>query len=156
MRARVVEAEEISGQGWVGVWEFVHDKEDPPPGWTHDFKARDDGNPGRLDRIHVPCGLTPHVGGVFTSVATRSGHKTLVLRIVLTAELCTTHHWRFPEDLLKDEECVRQLGEQLSAVGGDVEQWWGSAYRNLRDAARSWDWKQADVPAPVQQIGREG
>ena len=45
VRARAVEAEAISAQGWVDTWEFVHDKEDPPPGWTFDFKARDGGNP---------------------------------------------------------------------------------------------------------------
>ena len=130
VRARAVAAEEISGLGWVDVWEFVHDKEDPPPGWNFDFKARDEGNPRRMDRIHVPWRLTPHVGGIFTFVTTRSDHKTVILHMVPTEEMGTTRRWRFPDELLKDEESVQQLSEQLSSLQGEGELWWGSAHRD--------------------------
>ena len=155
VRARAVEAEAISAQGWVDTWEFVHDKEDPPPGWTFDFKARDGGHPRRLDRIHVPWELTPHVGGVFASLATKSDHKTVVLRLVPAVDMGATRRWRFPEELLKDEESLHSLGEQLASVQGTGEEWWGAAHRVPRDAARSWDRKQAAVPAPMQQIVRK-
>ena len=103
----------------------------------------------------MPWKVTPHVGGVFTSVTTKSDHKTVVLRLVPAVEMGTTKRWRFPEELLKDEESLHSLGEQLASVQGTGEEWWGAAHRVLRDAARSWDRKQAAMPAPVQQIVRE-
>ena len=149
MQARAVEAEEISSQQWVDVCELVHGKEDPPLGWAYGFKARDGGNPRRLDRIHVPWGLTLHVGGVFTSVVTCSHHKVLCIERI--AELGTMHRWRFPEDLLKDEEFVRQLGLNWPRSQGKGSN--GGDRTNKFYAMRCGPGMEAS--APVQQIVRE-
>ena len=61
-------------------------------GFDFDFACREWGNLRHLDRLHT-------VGGVFTSVATLSGHKSVLKQMVLVQEPDMERRPRFPEVL---------------------------------------------------------